>query len=479
MNWMKTNSIKFKITLVFSLAFLIMLVTLVLVNHFFMDDFYRKSNERKMTEIAMEFEKKVNLIGPQKAMEELRSNNGVQVFIFNNNYKLLPGSMSVEPWENFNTPNIKELHNNAINKNNMIYFDVIGEEGTNNYQIVLTKILESNDILLLTKKMGLAKEVTLLNFRFMLLTSIFIYIFALILIIIISSKLSKPIINIKNKAEKMSQLDFSEKIDVKSLDEVGLLSTSVNKLSDKLSHTIDELSNVNIKLNAELEKKTKLEKMRRRFVSDVSHELKNPISMIRGYADGLVHNIPKTEEEKNYYYQVIVEEAIKMNKLIIDLLDLSSYESGSFTLNKEDTDLGQIIKDSIEKFSKQINEKDIKTIYNASENTKLYGDTLRLGQVVVNLLMNAIKYTDNNGIIKVEISEEKNNIKLAISNTGPLIPQDELDHIWNSFYQVNNSKQGNGLGLAIVKSIVDLHGGCCRAYVEDEFNCFEVILGNN
>lgn len=471
---MRTKSIKSKIMIVFSVTFLLMQVSLVLVNHFFMDDFYKASNRTKMTEVAVEFERFSRENNQKRAFGMLR-NSGLLVALFNEGYNLLPGSLNDIELVDLLQSDIRELRAKT-EKNGGIYFDVIVDSRSNDNLLVLTKILDHGDILLLSKKMALADEVSLLNFRFMLITSGFIYGIALILIYIISSKFSKPIIDIMYKTERMSQLDFSQKIDVWSSDEIGVLSGSINKLSDELSSSICELNDSNRKLSIELEKEKKLEKMRRRFVSDVSHELKNPISMILGYADGLIHNIPKTEKDKAYYHQVIVEESLKMNTLIKDLLDLSSYESGSFTLNKEMVDFNQIVENCLKKYSNQIIEKGINVEIQNQDRYMVLGDRLRLEQVVVNLVTNALKYVNEEGTVIIKYRKDTDKLSLTIANTGTLIPQKELEQIWNSFYQIDNTKKGSGLGLAIVKSIISLHEGSCLAYTDGIYNCFEIII---
>ena len=168
--------------------------------------------------------------------------------------------------------------------------------------------------------------------------------------------------------------------------------------------------------------------MRRRFVSDVSHELKNPISMILGYADGLVQNVPKTDADKREYYEIIVDEANRMNELVKNLLDLSSYESGTFTIEKEIFDLNELIGNAIERFGYIMDKKNVHIDYDADAQFELMADRLRINQVIINLLGNAFKYVDDNGSIKIELEKTEERTKMTIANTGPLIPI----RIWNS-----------------------------------------------
>lgn len=356
------------------------------------------------------------------------------------------------------------------------YFDVLGRGELKDQRMMYARIFEDELMLLISKGMGVASESSRMFFYFMFRTSILVYVIGVFVIYLIAGSISSPIVKMKRITKRMANLHFDEKLEVESKDEVGDLMNSINLMADELSGAINALSDSNHKLSKELSKEKSLEKMRRRFVSDVSHELKNPISMILAYADGLVQKIPRTEADKEEYYKIIMDEASRMNKLVKDLLDLSGYESGSFTIVKEPFIINELIDNAIERFSYIMDEKTIEIQYDACQRYELTADRLRISQVIINLLSNAFKHVNDHGIIKIELSNELGKLKLLIANTGELIPPNELNEIWNSFYQVNTGHKGNGLGLAIVKGIVELHNGSCRAYTIDGYNCFEIIL---
>lgn len=367
-----------------------------------------------------------------------------------------------------------------------------------NSRMIYAIALKDREFMLLTKTMGALSEATDIFNSYTIRVAVVVYLVGFILLFFLSGVVTKPVRKINRVTKKMASLDFSEALVVKSSDEIGELTESVNVLAHELSHTIEELNQSNEQLNEtnlvlydtndqleqELSKERSLEKMRRRFVSDVSHELKNPLSMIMGYADGLKQNIPKTAEARDEYYDIILDEAVRMNKLVKDLLDLSAYESGTFTMVKARFEMNEPIEDAIERFNHINEEKDVHIEYNKAKRFEVNADRLRISQVIINIVSNAFKHVDKNGIIKITLDkiEDKTEdgvttkTRFIVANTGPLIPEKELDLIWNSFYQVNTQNQGNGLGLAIVKSIVELHKGSCRAYVENDFNCFEVVI---
>ncbi len=190
----------------------------------------------------------------------------------------------------------------------------------------------------------------------------------------------------------------------------------------------------------------------------------------------LFKKIPKTDDAKEEYYNIIVDEANRMNKLVKDLLDLSGYESGTYRIEKTTFELNELISNAIERFSYVMDEKTINVDYDENRILSIHADRLRMSQVIINILGNAFKHVNDGGEIHMSLEPVGDRVAMTIKNTGKLIPENELDQIWNSFYQVDTESKGNGLGLAIVKSIVILHGGTCRAYIEDTYNCFQVVI---
>jgi signal transduction histidine kinase len=311
---------------------------------------------------------------------------------------------------------------------------------------------------------------------FILRTAIIIYFVGLVLIIFMSKFISQPIINITRVAKKMSSMDFNEELKITSQDELGQLSLIINELAEKLSQNIEAIKLSNKQLEVELNKEKSMESMRRQFVSDVSHELKNPISVIMAYGSGLIQDISETESDRREYYQVIVDEAEIMNVLVKDLLELSALESGIFTMIFEKVNINEVVKAILENFSKVEKEKELRVECKIDETVEIDSNKIRLNQLLTNLIGNAYKYVDHKGKISIEMFETNTFVRLIVANTGNIIPEESLNKIWDSFYQVDTDHEGNGLGLAIVKSLVELHSGSIRAYTTATMNCFELML---
>lgn len=295
----------------------------------------------------------------------------------------------------------------------------------------------------------------------------YVYIIMLIFIFLLSlfySKIiSKPLIQINKTALKMASLDFSEKCKVNSDDELGTLSNSLNFLSESLDNTLKELKSANENLLKDIEKERALENMRKEFIAGVSHELKTPISLIEGYSEGLKDNIVD-EENRDFYLDVIIDETKKMNKLVMDMLELSKMESGFFALELKPFYIYETLQNIITTFATSHTNKKLSIDCKIDKNTKVLADEFRIESVLNNILTNAINYSNDNSDIFIRIlhcNNTLNNICIEIENTGSHIPPDELDLIWDKFYRIDKSRNkylgGTGLGLSVIKSILDLH----------------------
>jgi len=261
----------------------------------------------------------------------------------------------------------------------------------------------------------------------------------------------------------MSKLDFSQKYNEKNTDdEINNLGKSINKMSEKLEATIKRLRDSNIELERDIEEKSKIDEMRKQFISDVSHELKTPIALIQGYAEGLVENVNVDEESRRFYAEVILDESNKMDKLVKQLLELMKLEYGKREFNNEEFNIVELINEVIRKCDVMIKEKAAKIEFDNSKEVLVIADEFYIEQVVTNYFTNAIKHVKEiNGqkTIKIEIKEtKKGKVRISVFNTGDNIQDVELNRIWKRFYKVDTSRNredgGTGIGLSLVKAIM-------------------------
>lgn len=234
-------------------------------------------------------------------------------------------------------------------------------------------------------------------------------------------------------------------------------------MSDKLEKTINQLRDTNIELEKDIEEKSKLDEMRKSFISDVSHELKTPIALIQGYSEGLLENVNSDEGSRKFYAEVILDESNKMDKLVKQLLELMKLEYGNREFSNKSFDIVELEKEVISKCKVMIDEKNIQIEFDENQNIEVFADDFYIEQIITNYLTNAIKNTKVvNGNKIITISNEicqNNKICVKVFNTGDNIRHEDLNRIWNRFYKADESRNredgGTGIGLSLVKAIMN------------------------
>lgn len=323
-----------------------------------------------------------------------------------------------------------------------------------------------NFILIRTPIQGIKDNVHISN-TFITYIGIGTLIIGIIAAFVLSSYISRPIKQLSNIAERMSELDFDIKYDGKDKGEIGLLGKSMNNMSQKLEENISQLKAANLELQRDIDKKEKLEKMRTDFLSNVSHELKTPIALIQGYAEGLKEGITDDPESMDFYCSVIMDEAAKMNNMVKRLLTLNQIEFGEDELVMERFDINELVKSVVSANELRATQKNLSITYDILD-TPLYvwADEYKVEEVVTNYLSNAINHCCNENIIKIKVGQiDKDNVRVSVFNTGNNIPEADIEHIWEKFYKVDKARTreygGNGIGLSIVKAIVESMGKTC------------------
>ena len=297
--------------------------------------------------------------------------------------------------------------------------------------------------------------------RFLMLIGCFTIMISGILVSMISKKFTSPIEKLNEITKRISKLDFSHKYEVNdSEDEINNLGKNINTMSETLEKTINQLRNSNVELEKDIEEKSKTDEMRKQFISDVSHELKTPIALIQGYAEGLVENVTEDEESRKFYAEVILDESNKMDILVKKLLELMKLEYGKMTFNLTRFNISELIQEVIRKNTKLLEEQNIKIKFNA-EPIYVIADEFYIEQVFNNYFTNALKNVlDIDGKKEIVISYKKKDIKVRITvfNTGENIKKEDLNRIWNRFYKVDTSRNrengGTGIGLSLVRAIM-------------------------
>lgn len=356
--------------------------------------------------------------------------------------------------------------NNILEKNEKYTISEIKDDNTNIKYIIFISNLDNGNKVFIRMPMASIEESVKISNKFLYIIAVFVIIFGGIILSIVSTRFSEPIEELEDIAMKMSNLDFSQKYRISQAnDEFDNLGKSINKMSDKLESTIKQLKNTNIELEKDIEEKSKIDEMRKSFISDVSHELKTPIALIQGYSEGLIENVNTDEESRKFYAEVILDEATKMDKLVKQLLELMKLEYGKNNFNNSNFNIVELEKEIIRKSEVMIQKENIEVEFDENINIDVYADEFYIEQVITNYLTNAIKYCEIiNNVKKIKITNtivgEK--VRIGVFNTSKGLSEEELVRIWNRFYKIDESRNrdngGTGIGLSLVKAIMNNYG---------------------
>ena len=291
-------------------------------------------------------------------------------------------------------------------------------------------------------------------------------------IAIISKRISEPIRELSGISRRMKNLDFSARYTGDLNDEIGMLGNNMNELASQLERSFLQLELANEQLKKDIQEKEEVDEMRKDFISNVSHELKTPIALIRGYAEGLKEIDPSDRESVSYYVDVISDEADKMNRMVRKLTTLNQLEFGHEEPEYSDFDIMEMIRDLSEGVRKMESDHPVNVIDEGPESLLVHADPYKIGEVLNNYLSNALNHLAEPYEIRITADDLGPSVRVSVRNTGVQIPEDELDKIWIKFHKVDKARTraygGSGLGLSIVKAIMDAHGTAYGVYnVED------------
>lgn len=469
------KSVRVKLFMTLSLVILLIIIFLILVNNFVLGRFYLYSKRQTLKSVyrtvndyynndkSENFEEKLEQIAIQNNFDILiRNNENVNIYTSNKDFYSTFGQMN-EMTSRFNI-GVGEL----IEQSDNFVIKKIKDSKNGITYILLSSTLDNGYLLYIRIPISSIQESVKISNNFLYLMAGFAILIAAVIVSYVSRKFTDPILELNDIAKKMSNLDFSHKYRIKDVDdEINNLGRSINVMSDKLERTINQLRNSNIELEKDIEEKSKIDEMRKSFISDVSHELKTPIALIQGYSEGLLENVNTDEESRKFYAEIILDETNKMDKLVKQLLELMKLEYGKRQFNDKKFNIVEVEKEVVRKSKVMLEEKKVKIEFNLSEEINVFADDFYIEQVISNYITNAIKHVkeiDGKKVISIvnEVNIEKNKVRVKIFNTGENIAEEHINRIWNRFYKVDESRNrtdgGTGIGLSFVKAIMNNYG---------------------
>lgn len=319
----------------------------------------------------------------------------------------------------------------------LVYYEVVGDKTFAMLQIPITAIEHTIEVVNV----------------FLWYMAVVVLAAAFIIAAIVSRNMTRPIKRLTAMANEIRQLKFDVRYEDDRKDEIGELGETFNDLTERLSTTIDALT-------YELSKEKQLDKLRKEFVAQVSHELQTPLSIIHGYIEALDDGVADTEEERQEYYKIIYDESNKMSNMIKDLLQLSEFEAGTFKANEEVFDLCDFFDHLNQDYQTLFSHTDLSLDYKPLEGCINYhGDRMKLEQAFRNILNNAMKYAEEATTVYFHTTQTEQMITISIENHGPHIPDADLAKIFGSFFKGGNSggKEGTGIGLAVAAKVFEYH----------------------
>ena len=466
----KTKSIRIRLFLILSITVLTIIVALILMNNIILKSFFLYSKEQTLLDVYNQINEFYK--NPEDS-EKMK--NDLQKIAVNNNFDIL---IQKENYINVYTSNrefgLSNIEINKIleesNKENEVLYNKenvnikkVADSKNNMKYILLSARLDNGYYLYIKLPLQFIYDSVKISNTFLYLIGGATVIISGIVTMFIARRFTEPILELNDIAKRMAKLDFSKKYQENGAeDEINNLGKSINEMSKKLETTIKQLRTSNTELERDIEKKSKIDEMRKTFISDVSHELKTPIALIQGYSEGLIENVNSDEENRKFYAEVIQDEANKMDKLVKELLELMKLEYGGRKFNNTNFNIVELVNEVIRKSKVMLEENKIKVKFENEDEHYVYADEFYMEQILTNYFTNAIKNVDEvekEKYIEIKIEEKENTVRISVFNTGKNISEENLNKIWKRFYKEDSSRNreagGSGIGLSLVKAIMD------------------------
>lgn len=478
------HSLRFKITFVLVVCMAMMILLCWVLNKSFLGDYYR---ETKVSMLGKSYEEVKKFIAEEQIdqilefteeqidrLNEICSGNNIDVYIIKG-YLIASLNSSKTARDRMTYSRVTYVYGMnpgyGISDVELLYsngeYDVYSQYDKRqeaNY-IDLYSVMESGvEIFIRTSYESIQESAAIAN-RFLAYVGVAVAILGSIIIFFVSRNFTKPILELADISKKMSELDFDVKYKGKTKDEIALLGNNMNELSERLEKTISELKSANNELQSDIQNKIQIDEMRKDFLSNVTHELKTPIALIQGYAEGLQDNISEDAESRQFYCDVIIDEAQKMNKMVKKLLTLNQLEFGQNQVEMERFDLAALIRSVIQTVDILVKQKQIQMVFEEKESVYVWADEYMIEEVITNYVSNAINHVSGANIIEIKLIRRGDAVRVAVYNTGERIPEEELEKVWIKFYKVDKARTreygGSGIGLSIVKAIMASHNRAC------------------
>lgn len=465
---LRKNSLRYKLILlsVGVLALYYILVTLFSV--LFMEPYHLHKVEQTLVDaydtLAVLEEFDVNVVSQLEesnltfmiadidTMEILYNSQMPDRFVQEYMHQLFPGVMgqSISPEVGY-----------TINSDIMMQQTTSGVPLTSGRRVMLAGVTDDFIVDISTSYASIS-QATSISLKFSLVVGLLVMIMAVAAFSRMSSMVIRPVTQITEIANQIAHLDFSKKCEVTDRGEIGTMAQSINTMSDFMQSHIAQLETANQQLIADIEQKKIQEEARRSLVSNLSHDLKTPIGLISGYADGLRSGMAKTDDEVKEYCDVICDESDRMMTMILRMMELFRLESGTVELHMEEFDLADLLNYVVDIFNIEIERAHLDFSADYTDGLYICSDYFSVEQIITNYVQNAVSHISEGNTIRINVQDADDFYRVSVFNSSPALTTEEMQHIWDSFYRLDKSRtdrKQSGLGLSIVRSNMELLGG--------------------
>jgi len=467
----KTHSIRFEISSAFIFTLIMAFGFCLVINLFFMEQFYVQN-------------KREAIIQAYRSIAQAISDGDITSEEFDVEITHICERYNIEMIVlDADSLTIKSSANNAEQLTKILWDNILDSDNNNDKEIIdigegytlqiekdratgrkyleMWGVVGAGNLILVRSTMESIKDSVSISNTFMAYVGVIAIVVGSVVILYISKKITDPIKRLYLISDKMKNLNFEAKYENTENynNEIDILGQNMNELSETLEQTIKELKNANITLKQDIAQKEEIDEMRKEFLSNVSHELKTPIALIQGYAEGLREGINDDPESRDFYCDVIMDEASKMNMMVKKLLTLNQLEFGNEKANMDRFDIVELVRNYIKSAELLARQKEATIQFDVEEPIFVWGDEFKVEEVLQNYYSNALNHIDGEKIIEIKVVKLDNHARVSVFNTGKPIPKESIGHIWEKFYKVDKARTreygGSGVGLSIVKAIME------------------------
>ncbi len=461
-------SLKGELILIFVLLLAGTVAVCGVVNAFFLEDFYLRDKEKKLVETytTLKSSYDAGTIGTDEfnsEMIKICSINNMDFIITDAASNTVYSTMSDSEQITMQLRGLifeREQSSSEIlaSAENYVISKVRDSYSGGEYMIIWGN-MDIDNFFLIRTPMESIRESVKMSIRFFHIVGIIAVLVSAVVIWFAAKKITDPVEKLSRISRQVSELDFSEKYDGRGAKEIAMLGADINSMSEKLETTISDLKSTQLELLKDIEERERADERRSEFIANVSHELKTPIALVKGYAEGLKEGVNEDSESREFYCDVIMDEAEKMDHLVKRLILLNQVESGKDGMVMERFDINELIVNCIQSFAVVTEEAGIKIFYTEKKGLFVWADEYQAEEALRNYISNAIHYCSGEKEIHIKADHEGDAVRVSVFNSGTPIPEESLDRIWEKFYKVDRARTreygGSGLGLSIVKAIME------------------------